>query len=604
MDKSQLEHTFASLARQPDANPSPFVVAATAFGSGIDFLNCWSLFDQHLRETAIRLHYIAFEPNPFEVADLRRLLALMPKHADRAKKLEDLYPPLIQGLHRCCFDGGRIRLTLFFGERMAGLAQVRLMADAWLLNHADTLPADDPATLKSRQDLIRQLSWLSKQPSKPATGCTYRSSPTRQQKTTVILGAGLAGCLLAHNLTRRGQKVLLIEQHAQPGLAASGNRQGALYIKLGRSWSPQNEWALAALLFAQRYYAALPAAWQVWHPTGLLDLAVTDKALRQAQDALQQQSLPSELVRLVQADEASQLAGVKLAHAGLYFPGGGWLDPAKLCRQLVSDAGCNFLAGQRVQQVTALQQANQPRFQIQLASTGVAGQNLLMADQLVICGGAQSQQLLATPLPVRAIRGQVSRIQAAHLTPPNLVVCGDGYVNPAYQGLVTLGATFDLHSQEAQATPDSDIDNLTRIGQWFQLTTSEKMPTVDITESKVGFRCTSNDYLPYAGPLPISTIETSSDPCLMTRVNGSSGAAADLVINHPAWQDQGLYLFSALGSKGLAYAPLLAEWLADRLCSEPQALPRDLAARLQPARGLLPRDSLTKARRLQWLGSL
>jgi len=48
----------------------------------------------------------------------------------------------------------------------------------------------------------------------------------------------------------------------------------------------------------------------------------------------------------------------------------------------------------------------------------------------------------------------------------------------------------------------------------------------------------------------------------------------------------GAWMFTGLGSKGLTYAPLLAEYLADRMCGQPAALPRALAHRLRVERVL------------------
>lgn len=88
--------------------------------------------------------------------------------------------------------------------------------------------------------------------------------------TIAIIGAGIAGCTLARNLAERGHPVILVDTHG-PGAGASGNAQGALYVKLGVEFNDQTELALTSLTFAQRFYGH----WrdQYWHPTGLLQLA-------------------------------------------------------------------------------------------------------------------------------------------------------------------------------------------------------------------------------------------------------------------------------------------------------------------------------------------
>lgn len=96
-----------------------------------------------------------------------------------------------------------------------------------------------------------------------------RAEP-EQPGTIAIIGAGIAGCTLARNLAERGLSVTLVDSHG-PGNGASGNAQGALYVKLGVEFNDQTELALTALTFAQRFYNN----WrnQYWHPTGLLQLA-------------------------------------------------------------------------------------------------------------------------------------------------------------------------------------------------------------------------------------------------------------------------------------------------------------------------------------------
>jgi tRNA 5-methylaminomethyl-2-thiouridine biosynthesis bifunctional protein len=51
----------------------------------------------------------------------------------------------------------------------------------------------------------------------------------------------------------------------------------------------------------------------------------------------------------------------------------------------------------------------------------------------------------------------------------------------------------------------------------------------------------------------------------------------------------GVYLFTGLGSKGLTYSPLLAEYLGDLLSGQPPCLPANLIKRLETQRCHRPR---------------
>ena len=84
---------------------------------------------------------------------------------------------------------------------------------------------------------------------------------------------------------------------------------------------------------------------------------------------------------------------------------------------------------------------------------------------------------------------------------------------------------------------------------------AEKLDVSNL-DGRVAFRCTTHDYQPVAGPV----------------FNGQDNEL------------EGLFLLTGLGSKGLTYAPVLAEYLADRLTEQPACLPAKLARRLETRR--------------------
>ena len=57
---------------------------------------------------------------------------------------------------------------------------------------------------------------------------------------------------MAAALARRGIQVTVVEREA-PGAGGSGNRQGALYVKLAAETNHQSRVYLAGLLYSQRW---------------------------------------------------------------------------------------------------------------------------------------------------------------------------------------------------------------------------------------------------------------------------------------------------------------------------------------------------------------
>ncbi|MEZ5593870.1 MAG: FAD-dependent oxidoreductase [Gammaproteobacteria bacterium] len=55
--------------------------------------------------------------------------------------------------------------------------------------------------------------------------------------------------------------------------------------------------------------------------------------------ALQAYDLPAAVARLLNPTELSEVAGIPLPYHGVWFPGGGWLEPRSLCQAWLQQAG-------------------------------------------------------------------------------------------------------------------------------------------------------------------------------------------------------------------------------------------------------------------------
>ncbi|MDO6442179.1 FAD-dependent 5-carboxymethylaminomethyl-2-thiouridine(34) oxidoreductase MnmC [Marinobacter sp. 2_MG-2023] len=520
IERYNLIEQFAAV---PEAGS--FVVAKAGFGTGLTFLTTWQAWQAHGPSHAATLHFVAAEPSPLSRRDLESALTAWPELQSLSKELISNYPPLIQGTHRLILDGGRIRLTLFFGDINTAWDQLDFQADVWL--------GDNPKV--------------------PESSVTRDTTETPANSVAVI-GAGIAGCLLANNLARRGYSVTLVDAADEAGSAASGNLQGAMYVKLGVEFNHQTQLALSSLTFSQRYYA--PYLDQYWHPTGLLQLAWNDNEKDRQRRFIERNRYPEEVLRAVTRQEAETLTGSSLESGGLWFPSSGWLSPGKLCRSLASHPGIRKVFGLSVRQLVA----SEGKWLLSATDS-----EDIRADQVVICAGHLSPKLIPGQGTFRfkAIRGQVTHIPASLVTNPKAVICGARYFNPAQgaesEQLAVIGATFDLHSDEPAPTAASHRENIRDLSAMVPQMLSAEIASGNLPDQlagRVGFRCTTHDYQPVAGPF-----------------FDASGQV-----------QEGLYLLTGLGSKGLTYAPLLAEFVADLLTDQPSALPAQLAKRVATGR--------------------
>jgi tRNA 5-methylaminomethyl-2-thiouridine biosynthesis bifunctional protein len=524
-DVFQHDEFASGFARVPDG--SHFVVAEIGFGEGARFLAAWQLWRQANKQPHACLHFIAFESKPLTREALEIALERFSGHAPLAVELTDNYPPPVSGTHRLVLDGGRVRLTLCIGDINAALNTLTFTADAWFFN--GFTPDNHPQ--------IRQ---------EP----TAASGDSLSEPEHIgIIGAGIAGCLAAENLAGRGFRVTLVDKADAVGAGASGNRQGALYVKLGVDFNDQTQLALSALLHSQRFYQRFRG--DGWHPTGLIQLAYSAaEADRQAR-FLAKNRYPESVFKAVNAEEASRIAGIPVQHDGLWFPASGWLQPARLCTILASHPAVNHCLGFSVDKLIN----NNGRWKL----TSHQGTTLDF-DRILICAGSATPELI--PLEgeyrIKSIRGQITDVPERHVNSPSAVVCGPGYINPAFNGSALVGATFDLHDSCPDVTTRSNRENLEMLADLLPgaLDPSGLADAAQHSHGRVAFRCATHDYQPIAGPMKTRDGEPLN----------------------------GIYLFTGLGSKGLTYSPLLAEYLGDLLSGQPPCLPENLVKRVETQR--------------------
>lgn len=123
LQHNQLAERFGALTAKQH-----FIIGETGFGTGLNFLACWQLWQASASPEA-HLHYISVEKYPLQRADLSQALALWPELAPFGQALLAAYPPLpAGGFVRLNF--GRVCLTLIVDEATSGLAQLYLQATA------------------------------------------------------------------------------------------------------------------------------------------------------------------------------------------------------------------------------------------------------------------------------------------------------------------------------------------------------------------------------------------------------------------------------------------------------------------------------------------
>ncbi|MFJ2328245.1 bifunctional tRNA (5-methylaminomethyl-2-thiouridine)(34)-methyltransferase MnmD/FAD-dependent 5-carboxymethylaminomethyl-2-thiouridine(34) oxidoreductase MnmC [Pseudomonas sp. NPDC087690] len=613
LEQNRLAERFAALSAS-----GRLVIGETGFGTGLNFLCAWQLFEQHAVAGA-RLHFVSVEKYPLSPADLQRALALWPELKPLADQLLKHYVAIHQGFQRITLANGRVTLTLLIGDALEQLPQLDAQIDAWFLDGFAPAKNPDMWTAELFVELARlaapgstistftSTGWVRRllnaagfkmkrtpgighkweilrgeflgwppevAPPVPEKPWFARPAAVNGERRALVIGAGLAGCATASSLAARGWQVSLLERHARVAQEASGNPQGVLYLKLSAHGTALSQLIVSGFGYTRRLLESLQRGTD-WDDCGVLQLAFNAKeAERHAQLAA---AFPEDLLQWLEQPEAQNRAGVGLAHGGLYYPEGGWVHPPALCQAQAAQANIELLSHQEALELRKIDDQWQ----------AFDGERLLASAAVVVLAGAAEIKRFAqsAELPLKRIRGQITCLaetpQSQALT---TVVCAEGYVAPARLGEHTLGASFDFNNDDLNPTTAEHVGNLAMLEEIStdlvtRLHISEQL--VEDLQGRAAFRCTSPDYLPIVGPL--------ADREAFLEVYAALSKDARLVPDIACpWLD-GLYVNSGHGSRGLITAPLSGELLAAWLDNEPLPLPRSVAEACHPNRFALRR---------------
>lgn len=165
---AETRHVFLDGNGLPEAwlGVDEFVIAETGFGTGLNFLAVWKLFD----EAAVAgqsVHFISVEKFPLTAKEIDDALSHWGELDDYRTKMVSAYPDDPSGVFECAF--GNVRLTIYFDDVVDGLesigAQCEAPVDAWFLD--GFRPNSNPEMWSD--DVFKQVGRLSKAGSSFAT---------------------------------------------------------------------------------------------------------------------------------------------------------------------------------------------------------------------------------------------------------------------------------------------------------------------------------------------------------------------------------------------------------------------------------------------------
>ena len=376
-----------------------------------------------------------------------------------------------------------------------------------------------------------------------------------QHHEIVVIGAGICGATIANELLLRGKSVCIVDAASSPATACSSHAYAIAHPHIGKGSPRLLRLTRIAFLLAE-------ARWgKAWNQHGIFQPTKKDKHFDRAEvnNYLQSLELDQSIAVALDAQDAEKICGIK--QSGVWLSRGASLNLFETSNAL--------LQGQ--DRLTCLWNTRVARLERADDHWLLFNQNneaILSADKVIVATAMDTKVLMSSigiRLPLKPVRGQLSifsiqdEVWIKKL--PRVGISGDGYCLPAepledgsYRWMV--GSSFDegeddlgsrdssdeFNREQAQgllAYPEGDLGALIKVGDF------------------VGVRCVAGDRLPIIGALT---------------------------------QRPGIFLATALGSRGILWSALAAKLITAQVLEDDFALlarlgfATDLLAALAPAR--------------------
>ncbi|QEO57131.1 FAD-dependent 5-carboxymethylaminomethyl-2-thiouridine(34) oxidoreductase MnmC [Francisella marina] len=371
-------------------------------------------------------------------------------------------------------------------------------------------------------------------------------------KKIAVIGAGLAGCSLAYELsTLSNFNITIFDKNSDIATEASGNFAGILepYLTSDNNFSDQFHTLGYSILleFINQYRNDIEICNQ-----GVLQILSDEKELNRYHKIFTKREIADDLARLISHQELSQLLGKDTHNMAVYYPNALSVVPKSICQLWLKLSTAKLKLNNELLDIKKLENNT---WQLEF-------NNFTEDFDIVIFAGGYplfKNISLLQNIPVYPSQGQLTVIKRCFDISNNIM--DKGYIIPNYKdNLQVIGATFrDNNDTSGDIRQEDNNFNINQIKQIFD----NKNYNVEIINSRVATRCVTSDHLPLIGRLAdYNSFEQVFYKPL------SKGYPKSKMPNIE--YQQGLYVSSGFGSKGLCSSLLAAKIITSYITNQSQ----------------------------------
>lgn len=540
-----------------------FCVGETGFGTGLNILALWQLWQQVRPDNQSHLHAISVEKFPLSKDDLIRALNAWPELKPLADQLISQYPLPIAGCHRLSFPEERFSVDLWLGDAHDVFPVIEKTApvNAWFLdgfapscnpdmweenvlnnivrlsdygttfasfsvagvlkrglrNHGISISR--PRGFGHKREMLKAI-WNLPEFAQPVTAIPDHHTQKKtslnkelkyQARQIAVIGAGIAGLSIAWAFALRGHQVSLFDQTA-PLSGGSGNPLALLNPKLSPIAQSAEHLMTQAWQHALNHYAQFKA---------FRAIQVQQLALKNPENLLAlADEYPDGILEVPDQNQQSLTA----KYPALSLLQAGAVSPHQLRDEILQHSNIRYIQAQ----ISRIEPHSCPELFDGDSSLG-------QFDHIIVCTALNTSQLLEEHPELKPIRGQVSWLKNSDQPlDPNIAYSYGGYCIQFNEQHLLLGASFCLNRDDTEVLEEDHIHNCELIHSVFP-EYAQSLADISEWQGRASVRAQSKDYFPLLGKLK---------------------------------SDQEIYSLAGLGSKGFLFAPLCSEILAAQILGE------------------------------------
>ena len=523
IDGNNLEERWESFSG------SCFTIGELGFGLGLNFLtmmHCWLK-----KERSFNLDYIGIDKKILEKSNLIMLEEAFPNLKNEIKVLKECDIVGHNGFECISIPDLKIRLILITEDIQKAINDICVSnIDAWFLDGFD--PKKNPEMWE--EDILKTVFDLSScdssfssftsvgrirrallengfEVSKVSGFGTKRhriigkkfieNKKSNGIKKIAILGAGLSGSNLAFNLANANIEVDIYDALADLNKGSSGGPIASMYPKFSLDNSPRSKFLIASYFFSLNFYIKNLG----FENTGLLFYGsdeIKDKWISRILTLGR-----DDLFELLNDDEVENFLGVSEIKKALHVKKGLYLQPLELKKKLLEHRFIKIIPNEEFVSFSEEKSKVVVDFKSGLRKS---------YDALAVCTGKGLKDFNDNLKVSYGLMAGISNKDLFNIKKP---LNHQGYIIPKVDGTNWIGSTYEQ-------SPDLKKENIEEKIKLNHAIFGRKGMSFEIHDIWKGERVSARSNLPIASKIP---------------------------------ETKNIYCIGGLGSRGLSYAPFLAE---------------------------------------------